>query len=52
MLATLSNADVHTLFVVLALVAFAAAVYLAFLRNAAGALLCAFIGILILLFAT
>lgn len=50
MLAAVSHADLGTLFIVLALLAFAVAVYLGYVGNFVGALVVAFIGILILLF--
>ena len=49
MLAAISHADVGTLFVVLAILAFAVALYLAYLGNHVGAVVAAFIGVVILL---
>jgi hypothetical protein len=51
MLAAVSHADLGTLFVVLAILAFAVAIYIGYLGNVVGALVVAFIGVLILLFA-
>ena len=51
MLAAISHGNVATLFIVLAVIAFALALYVGYLGNIAGALVLALIGVLILLFA-
>jgi asparagine N-glycosylation enzyme membrane subunit Stt3 len=51
MLAELSSSDTETIFLVLALVAFAVAVWRATLRDVVGTVLCAGIGLVILLVA-
>jgi hypothetical protein len=50
LLAEVSHGDLSTVFVLLALVCFGLAVYAAFLRNVLGAVLLAFLGIIILIF--
>lgn len=51
MLATIHHADLWVLWLFLALIAFAVAIYLGYLGNWIGALVVAFIGVLILLIA-
>jgi hypothetical protein len=48
-LAELSHADMSTLFLVLALLCFAGAAYMAYLRNALATVLLVFVGIVVLL---
>jgi len=51
MLATLSEGDLDTILLVLAIVAFAAAVWRAALRDVLGTVLCAGVGLVVLLVA-
>lgn len=51
-LASVHHGDLSILFVLLAVVAFAVAIWRASLRDIPGALLAAFIGVVIVLFAT
>lgn len=50
--AAVADRDLSLLFVLVALVCFGAAAYLAYLRNALGAILLVFVGIVALLFGT
>lgn len=50
MLATVSHADISTLFIVMAILGFAIALFLAYAGNHVGAVVAAFVAILILLF--
>lgn len=51
-LAAVAQADISLLFVLLALVCFAGAAYMAYLRNVLGAVLLVFVGVVALVFGT